>query len=344
MGGETALLRLVLEIAYEAGLLVWERDAALPTADFDVWLAASTADRLATLLDTWWRMKRLPLLGLDENPKPLPCLDPEAAEPYAPTLRGAFARTLATVPPGHAAPGPDSLADGMLWRLPLAFEDAADAGFIGTALWAEATALGLIADGRPSPLLHGLIEGRVGTSVKELFADQLTSALFQNDLTVVVTGLPSLDMGELLDSVADREVRGAASIWRFSPDSVRRGFDTGRSAHDIREGLTALSRTGELPNVLTRLIDDVARRYGEVRVVATGCCLRVAGDALATELTHARGLKKLGLRTIAPGVLVSARTPAETLRLLRQAGYVPAAEAQDGTPYVERSTARAQPR
>jgi hypothetical protein len=168
--------------------------------------------------------------------------------------------------------------------------------------------------------------------------------LFQNDLTVVVTGLPSLDMGELLDGVADREARGVASTWRFSPDSVRRGLDQGWSARDLAEELTAMSRTGDLPNTLTRLIEDVARRHGEVRVVASGCCLRVADDALAVELTRARGLVSLGLRTIAPGVLVSTRGPAETLRVLRQAGYVPAAEAQDGTRYVERSTARARAR
>lgn len=105
-----------------------------------------------------------------------------------------------------------------------------------------------------------------------------------------------------------------------------------------------LSRTGELPNVLTRLIDDVARRHGEVRVVASGCCLRVSDEALAVELTRARGLTQLRLRTIARDVLVSALGPAETLRLLRQAGYVPAAETQDGTPYVERSGVRARTR
>lgn len=338
---EIMTLRLVLEIAREAGLLAWERDAALPTADFDSWLATSPADRLATLLNAWWRMERLPLLDPGEDAKPEPCLDPDVVEPYAPRLRDAFARTVATVPSGHATTGPDALVDGMLWRLPLAFEDPADAGFFAAALWAEATALGVVADGRPSPLLRGLVEGGVGSSVKELFADQLTTALFQNDLTVVVTGLPSLDMGELLDGVADREARGAASTWRFSPDSMRRGLDRGRSARDLAEELTAMSRTGDLPNTLTRLIEDVARRHGEVRVVASGCCLRVADDALAVELTRARGLTKLALRTIVPGVLVSARGPSETLRLLRQAGYVPAAEAQDGTPYVERSTARA---
>lgn len=340
-GGDLGSLRLVLEVAQEAGLLAWERGVALPTAEFDAWLATSPADRLAPLLDAWWRMERLPLLDSGGDGKPPPCLDPEIHESYAPRLRDAFARTAATVPSGHAARGPEALMDGMLWRLPLAFEDPADAGFFLPALWAEATMLGIIADGRPTPLLRGLVEGGVASSVKELFADQLTTALFQNDLTAVVTGLPSLDMAELLDIVADREARGAASIWRFSPDSVRRCLDRGRSARDLTEQLTAMSRTGDLPNVLTHLIDDVARRHGEVRVVEAGCCLKVPEPPLATELLHARGLAKLRLREIAPGVLVSALDPATTLKVLRQAGYVPAADAQDGTPFVDRSARRA---
>lgn len=335
-------LRLLLEIAGEAGLLAWERDIALPTARFDGWLAASTADRLGALLDAWWRLERLPLF--DDDGKPWPCLDPDAVEPYAPTLRAAFVRTTTTLPPGHAVTGSDALVPGTLWRLPLTFEDPADAGAYAATLWDEASVLGVVADGRPSPLAQGLVDGRVASSVEELFAGQVTTALFQNDLTVVVTGLPSLAMSELFDTVADREARGAASIWRFSPDSVRRGFDRGQSARTLTDDLAALSRSGELPNVLTRLIDDVARRHGEVRVVEAGCCLRVPEPPLAAELVRARGLAKLRLREIAPGVLVSVLDPAATLTLLRQAGYVPAADAQDGTPFVDRSARRARTR
>jgi hypothetical protein len=332
---------LLLEVAREAGLLTWERDIALPTERFDAWLAASTADRLGALLDAWWRLERLPLFEPDDDARPGPCLDPDAAEPYAPSLRAAFVRTATAMPPGHAVTGPDALVPGMVWRLPLTFEDPADAGVYAATIWDEASVLGVVADGRPSPLARGLVEGRAASSVGELFAGQVTTALFQNDLTVVVTGLASLAMSELFDTVADREARGTASIWRFSPDSVRRGFDHGLSARTLIGELAVLSRSGELPNVLTHLIDDVARRHGEVRVVVAGCCLRVPEPPLAVELVRARGLAKLRLREIAPSVLVSALDPAATLKLLRQAGYVPAAEAQDGTSFVDRSARRA---
>jgi hypothetical protein len=79
------------------------------------------------------------------------------------------------------------------------------------------------------------------------------------------------------------------------------------------------------------------------RVVAVGCWLRVPEPSLAAELFRARGLAEPRLRGIAPGVLVSALDPTTTLRLLRQAGDVPAADAQDGTPFVDRPPGRADP-
>jgi hypothetical protein len=341
IGCTVPTLRLLLETACEAKLIAWENGTALPTEAFDSWLAGSPVDRLGALLGAWWRLERLPLLQSPGETKPEPCLDPERAEPYAPSLRAALIRAAATIPPGRAVVGSDALVEGMLWWLPMTFEDPADAADYAATVWEEASSLGVIADGAPSPLARGLVDGRVASSMEELFAGEETAALFQNDLTAVVTGLPSLAMSELFDTVADREARGAASIWRFSPDSVRRGFDQGLSAQAITGELTALSRAGELPNVLTHLIDDVARRHGEVRVVAAGCCLRTPQPSLAEELVRARGLSKLRLREIAPGVLVSALGPAETLKLLRHAGYVPAADAQDGAPFVDRSGRRA---
>lgn len=332
--------RLLLEVAHEAGLLAWEGNIALPTESFDAWNAAPLPDRLGALLDAWWRLQRLPLFEQDADTKPEPCVDPDATEPYAPLLREALIRSAATVPPGHGVAGPDALVEPMVWNLAMTFEDPADALVYAAAVWEEACLLGVIADGRPSPLAEGLLAGRPAASVEELFADEVRTALFQNDLTVVVTGLPSLGMSELLDAVADREARGATSIWRFSPDSVHRGLDRGLSAQAVTDGLVALSHNGELPNVLARLIDDAARRYGEVRVIAAGCCLRVLDPPLAAELLRARGLAGLRLREIASGVLVSALDPAETLELLRRAGHAPAAEAQDGTPYVDRSSRR----
>src|SRR5690606_27215453 len=63
------------------------------------------------------------------------------------------------------------------------------------------------------------------------------SALFGADLTAVVTGPPSAELAEVLDRAADRESRGAASasVWRFTPQSVRRALDAGYTPEQLLE-------------------------------------------------------------------------------------------------------------
>ncbi|MGW5640791.1 helicase-associated domain-containing protein [Streptomyces sp. NPDC003832] len=64
------------------------------------------------------------------------------------------------------------------------------------------------------------------------------TARFGADLTAVVTGTPSASLAALLDSVANRESGGTASVWRFAPATVRRALDAGRGA----EGITSAYR------------------------------------------------------------------------------------------------------
>lgn len=73
-----------------------------------------------------------------------------------------------------------------------------------------------------------------------------------------------------------------------------------------------------------------------MRVVPAACCIRSDDEALVEELAAHRALRDLGLRVIAPTVLVSSRPPAATLDALRAAGYAPALESDTGTTTVER--------
>src|SRR5439155_3098344 len=107
---------------------------------------------------------------------------------------------------------------------------------------------------------------------------------FQADLTAVVAGGPAADLAELLDGCADREARGAASVWRFSASSVRRALDAGSAAADLLARLRAAAGGASLPQPLAYLVTDVARRHGAVRVRAVGSVVRCADEALAAEL------------------------------------------------------------
>lgn len=54
-------------------------------------------------------------------------------------------------------------------------------------------------------------------------------------------------------------------------------------------------------------------------------------------MAQSRGLTKLGLRRIAPTVLISTAPPEETLSALRTAGYAPTQEAETGTTVLDRA-------
>ncbi|MFE2540921.1 helicase-associated domain-containing protein [Actinacidiphila glaucinigra] len=164
-----------------------------------------------------------------------------------------------------------------------------------------------------------------------------TTARFQADSTATVTGTPAPDLAALLSAVGDIESEGHAVVWRITPASLRRAFDAGWDADEILERLAAVCRPGtELPQPLTYTVKDVARSHGRLRVVRSACCIRSEDTALIAEVAQARGLAKLGLRKIAPTVLISTAPPAETLAALRAAGYAPALEAETGTTVLER--------
>ncbi|OKJ16850.1 hypothetical protein AMK19_01450 [Kitasatospora sp. CB01950] len=63
----------------------------------------------------------------------------------------------------------------------------------------------------------------------------------------------------LLDSAADRETAGTASVWRFSPGSVRRALDAGLTPDAITADLTGVA-VEPFPQPLSYLIQDTARR------------------------------------------------------------------------------------
>ncbi|MDX3077479.1 helicase-associated domain-containing protein [Streptomyces sp. MI02-7b] len=164
-----------------------------------------------------------------------------------------------------------------------------------------------------------------------------TTARFQADSTATVTGAPAPDLAALLSAVGDIESEGHAVVWRITPVSLRRAFDAGWSADDILERLTAVREPGtELPQPLAYTVKDIARGHGRLRVVRSACCVRSDDTALIAEVAQTRGLAALGLRRIAPTVLISTAPPDETLAALRRAGYAPALEAETGTTVLER--------
>jgi hypothetical protein len=156
----------------------------------------------------------------------------------------------------------------------------------------------------------------------------------QADLTALVAGPPDAGLAALLDSAADRESSGVASVWRFSPGSIRRALDAGHDAEELLARLAEAATAG-VPQPLGYLIRDAARRHGRVRGQEAACCLRSDDEAMLAEIAADRRLRALGLRLLAPTVLAGARPLPETLAALRAAGYAPIAESEGGAPLPE---------
>jgi Helicase conserved C-terminal domain len=339
--GEPAV-RLWLELAYAAGLVTPVRDQVMPTAAYDQWCALEPAARLLPLLRAWLRLPAAPLAARapDDGPPPGALVRDQAGF-FAYDLRPHVLEAAADLPEGQGVKGADSIEAVLRWRAPMMVGLIPDGGELVGALWQEASLLGVVAHGALTPLGRALLPTPAEADELEQVAARLLpaavrTAMFQADLTAVVPGVPAADLAGLLDAAADRESRGGAATWRFTPASVRRALDAGRDRNTLLTQLRGFAVGGALPQPLEYLVADVARQHGAIRVRSAGCVLYARDPALVAEVASARALSALGLAVLAPTVLLSAKPVDETLAALRAAGYAPMGEAADGTAHIEK--------
>ncbi|GAA3505706.1 helicase-associated domain-containing protein [Streptomyces prasinosporus] len=175
-----------------------------------------------------------------------------------------------------------------------------------------------------------------------LLPEPLDHVLLQADLTAVAPGPLRRPLADVLDVLADVESKGGATVYRFTPGSVRRALDSGRTAAELHAFLAAHSRT-PVPQPLAYLIDDVARRHGRLRVGAASAYLRCDDDAVLGEILADKRAAGLGLRRLAPTVLAARADPAGLLEGLRAMGFAPAAESAEGDVLITRADAHRTP-
>ncbi len=335
---------LLIETAYAAGLLDQSPGVDpdwLPTSTYDRWAALPGEERWIALARAWITMARLPsLVGLrDDRDKALAALSPDIDRVSAPTDRRRVLDILVEMPPGHAV-NAAAVVELLAWRAPRRggrLRDQLPAWVLG-----ELAVLGLTGRGGLSSYARALIEGQdreAGKGLGALFPDPLDHVLVQPDLTVVAPGPLERHLAREMSLVADIESKGGATVYRISDASVRRALDAGRASSDLHELFRSASRT-PVPQSLTYLIDDVARRHGRLRVGSSSSYLRCDDEALLTELLATKKAEVLKLRRLAPTVITSSASVTQVLDVLRALGHAPAPEAQDGLVLVSRPEAR----
>ena len=343
-------LAVLIEVAAAAGLLAAGDDGHdgtemwLPTPAYDGWLDKPVDERWLALASAWLITTRVPGLvgGEDQRGRALAPLGPELDRSAAPVVRAAVLADLADpdVLPLGSATTAESLAARLRWRAPRAGGRLQDDLVAWT--FSEAGSLGFTTGGALSMhgrlLATGDVEG-ARAALSESLPKQLDHVLLQADLTAVAPGPLEPELARSLRMVADIESTGGATVYRFSEATVRRAFDAGWTAGDVSAFLTKASRTA-VPQPLTYLVDDVARRHGRVRVGAASSFIRCDDESTLEVLLSDSRATTLRLRRIASTVLASSATPDVVLERLRSMGAAPAAEGADGAVVVRRPESR----
>ncbi|PND55875.1 DNA-binding protein [Mycobacterium sp. ENV421] len=334
-------LGLVLEISSAAGLIASgtpdpePQDGAspywTPTVAADRFMETPTAARWYLLASSWLDLPSRPGLIGSRGPdgKPYAALSDSLYSTAAPLDRRLLLELLAELPPGSGVDAPHA-SRALIWRRPrwaarLQPEPVAH-------LLDEAHAVGLIGRGALSTPARVLLAGDEDAAIDAMstaLPAPIDHFLVQADLTVVVPGPLQRDLADELAAVAAVESAGAAMVYRVSEASIRHALDTGRTAGGLHTFFERHSKT-PVPQGLTYLINDVARRHGQLRVGMASSFLRCEDPTLLAHAVAAPALDHLEVRLLAPTVAVSQAPIGDVLAALRAAGFAPAAEDSSG--------------
>lgn len=314
-------------------------EAWLPTDGYDAWCRLPAADRWTGLVRSWLASSRLPSAVGSRGPSgsALNALAPGLVDPHLIDTRAVTLAQLAALEPGAGlatGTGPPSLVARVRWRRP---RRPSTLGNLVAATVEEASVLGVTGLGAMSSAGRAVLAGE-DPKLEPLLPQPVDHILIQGDLTAIAPGPLASGLAGKLQLVADVESRGGATVYRFTAASVRRALDAGWSGSEVHEFLTEVSRT-PVPQPLTYLVDDTARRFGSIRVGYAEAFLRTDDEAALVSLLADPRAASLGLRRIAPTVVVSTTPIDVLLPRLRELGAMPVVEAADGSVHVARPTA-----
>ncbi len=309
-------------------------DYLAPTDAADAFLASGTAVRWAILVDGLRLSDQAPWCvgNAGADGRAVMLRSPGAARPGLPKLRTVLGDLLCDAAgPGEALADP---AGELLRRRPLVAMRTPSTVLHGVL--DDLTALGLaVRDGSAVAASAAWRAARasrgddLAEALEPLLPAPTTILIPQADLTILVPGPAGPELTGPLSRFAEPESQGLATLYRVTEDSVRAALDGGMTAVEIHGFLLDRS-LGDVPQSLTYLIDDVARRHGRLRGGPASSYLRCDDAAMLAAVMADPVAEQLGLRRIADTVVVSPLPPAQLIAALRDAGHAAVAEDDGG--------------
>src|ERR1700704_4943450 len=264
------------------------------------WAAEAPAQRWSALLGSW-----IGATLWTEDCDGLVPIDKVVRMDWLAHLRACIASELAALPAGTGTDAA-SLAARSSWRFPRRIPNAdAALEFVERAVEALmwlGTATGPHPVAVVGPGRSAAREGDWGDGDgpgARAFAAEVASCTVGADLNVIVPGPPVHELASALRRFGDLKASSPARIFKLSEGSVRRALDSGMQASEIISVLERHSTT-DIPQNVMYLIDDVARRHGNLVVGRASLYLRSEDPALLRAAVADRRLGSMRARLLAP--------------------------------------------
>ena len=340
LGIDENCVAFVAEVLYLGGLIVIDPDdQILPTNSFDIWMSRSLEERWSSLVNLWLETSRVSGLAGKIGEKNIAPLGPELDRAGIASMRKVTLNILAENL--EFDPAIKNLQEIIAWQMPQRF----NAEYIEWTL-REAEWLGLTGQGALSEFGIAFLNGSDDLGVERALPKPVDHILIQADNSAIAPGPLTVELANMIGTIADIESRGGASVYRFSESSIRRGLDHGQTGEQIKDFLKRTSKT-PVPQPLEYLINDVAKRHGRLRVGMAQTYIRCEDEGLLTQILHDKKLESLRFRKLAPQVLVCDFETGDVIATLREANYLPAAENTSGilisAPAIRRAKSRPKP-
>ena len=327
LGLDESCTAFIVELAYLASLIsVDATNRIMPSNKFDIWLMQTPSDRWQAIASAWLITSRVSGLVGRAEAKNVAALGPELDRVNAARVR---ALTLSILSQSESlAPDGKSFHELLSWRAPVRRNSSLQEELTTWTL-REAEWLGITGQGAISKYGVHFLNGEDLDLINKDLPKTVDHILIQSDNTAIAPGPLEHEISQQLAIMAEIESRGGATVYRFSEATIRRALDHGKTGDEIRSFLIKTSKT-PMPQPLEYLISDVAKKHGKLRVGNTSSFIRCEDTSLIAQIMLDKKLELLSLRRIALEVVICDHDANELMRLLRESGYLPAAESSNG--------------